>query len=93
MLRQPRPRPAFAAKTLPVITKTTEDSEEWQLSPVILRLLDEFGEREDVQEAVFANIWTVIWGGSMTEYFALYENRSQTSGNTPSDQYEVSPRN
>lgn len=65
--------PAFAAKTLPLIARTAEDDQEWQLTPAILRLLNEFGEREDVQEAVHANIGTVTWGGSMADYFALYE--------------------
>ena len=70
----PNRGPAFAAKTLPVITKRTEEDAEWGLSSTIVRLLNEFGEPRDVQEAVYGNISTVVWAGSMTEYFALYES-------------------
>ena len=39
---------------------------------VTARLLDEFGEREDVRRAVELNIHTFGWSGSMTNYFAPF---------------------
>ena len=37
------------------------------------RLLDEFGEREDVRWAIEDNIYTFGWTGSETTYYAQYE--------------------
>ena len=65
--------PAFAAEVLPVITSHDADDPERSLHPVMARLLDEFGEREDVQQAVGRNIGTFGWSGSTTTYYALYE--------------------
>ena len=65
--------PAFAAGVLPVISSHDADDPERSLHPVMARLLDEFGEREDVQQAVGHNIGTFGWSGSTTTYYALYE--------------------
>jgi hypothetical protein len=37
------------------------------------RLLDEFGDREDVLRGVARNLNTYGWTGSRTSYYALYE--------------------
>ena len=65
--------PAFAATVLPVISSHDADVPDRSFHPVMARLLDEFGERDDVQEAVARNIHTFGWSGSTTIYFALYE--------------------
>ena len=43
------------------------------LHPCMARLLDEFGDREDVLDAVGGNIHSYFGWGSPTEYFVLYE--------------------
>ena len=69
----PDSAPAFTARILPVLTSHGVDAPKLSLHPVIARLLDEFGEREDVQRAVELNIDTFGWSGSMTTYFAPYK--------------------
>ena len=70
--------PAFAAEILPVITSHDADDPERSLHPVMVRLLDEFGERQDVQQAVGRNIGTFGWSGSTTTYYVLYEQPLNT---------------
>ena len=41
--------------------------------PIVRRLIDEFGERDDVQKALVANMYTFGWSGSMTTYYELYK--------------------
>ena len=65
--------PAFAAKIVPVLTHGEDDAEGVSLHPVMRRLLDEFGEREDVRRSVDSNIYTFGWTGSETTYYAQYE--------------------
>ena len=65
--------PAFAANILPVLKSHGVDAPESSLHPVTARLLDEFGEREDVRRAVELNIHTFGWSGSVTTYFAPYK--------------------
>ena len=38
------------------------------------RLIDEFGERNDVQRAIERNIHSFGWRGSATSYYATYED-------------------
>ncbi len=64
--------PAFAAKTVPVLAPQGDGAVR-PLNPLMIRLLDEFGERDDVQRAVMSNIHTFGWSGSMTTYFAQFE--------------------
>ena len=65
--------PAFAAKVVPVLVPGEDDTQEATLHPVMARLLDEFGEREDVRRAIEDNIYTFGWAGSETTYYAQYE--------------------
>ena len=65
--------PAFVAELVPVLTTKEVDAPERSLHPVMERLLDEFGERDDVRLAIDLNINTFGWMGSMTTYFALYK--------------------
>ena len=39
----------------------------------MVRLLDEFGDREDVLKAIDNNINSFGWAGSRTTYYAQYE--------------------
>ena len=69
----PDSAPAFAARVLPVLTAHGADAPKLSLHPIIARLLDEFGERENVRIAVELNIYTFGWSGSRTTYFAYYK--------------------
>ena len=68
----PKQAPAFAAATLPVLATGNKDGHERLLHPLMIRLLDDFGDREDVRDAINANMNTFSWCGSTTNYYALF---------------------
>ena len=68
----PERAPAFVAELVPVLMTKEIDAPERSLHPVMERLLDEFGERDDVRLAIDLNINTFGWMGSTTTYYALY---------------------
>lgn len=66
--------PAFAAAIVPVLTTYQMDApEQVLLHPVMNRLLDEFGDREDMLHSISRNIETFGWTGSVTTYYTLYK--------------------
>ena len=65
--------PAFAARIVPVLTRHGVAAPKLSLHAVAARLLDEFGERDDVRRAIESNIHTFGWSGSLTTYFAPYK--------------------
>ena len=65
--------PAFTATVVPVLASYNRDAQEHSLHPWMARLLDEFGDREDVLQAVGSNIHSYCGWGPPTGYFALYE--------------------
>lgn len=65
--------PAFAARVLPILTTQRVDVPDRSLHPVMSRLLDEFGDRKDVQEAIEHNMHHFGWLGSISTYFDLYK--------------------
>ena len=65
--------PAYAAGLVPFLTTQETAASERSLHPVMARLLDEFGDRNDVRQAVERNIRTFGWSGSRTNYYALYK--------------------
>ena len=68
----PEKAPAFAARNLPFLTTLDRNATEREIHPRMLRLIDEFGHREDVREEIAANIWTFGWSGSTTEYYDMF---------------------
>ena len=64
--------PAFAAKVVPVLATDHDDANKQRLHPLMVRLLDDFGDHENVLNAIDANINTFMWWGSMTNYYAVY---------------------
>ena len=60
----PSRAPAFSAEAIPVLTAEGGDPSARSLHPLMARLLDEFGERDDVLQAVATNIHTFSWSGS-----------------------------
>ena len=75
--------PAFAARHLPVLSLQDEDHAEAALHPVMAQLLDEFGTRANVQEAVRMNVHTYSWTGSSADYYKPYEETFFTIANDP----------
>lgn len=62
--------PAFLARILPVLTTRSKGAD---FHPLMRRLLDEFGERDDVHRYLVQNMHSFGWMGSLTTYYALYE--------------------
>ena len=61
--------PAFAAKCVPILSAEGDDVVGGLLHPVMCRLLDEFGERDDVRRAFESNIHTYGWFGSSADHY------------------------
>ena len=51
-----------------------------EFHPIIRRLLDEFGDREDVLKHIEQNMHSFGWAGSLTTYFELYEAPLKIAG-------------
>lgn len=75
--------PAFVTGVVPVLTTYRLDVPERALHSVMVRLLDEFGDREGVQKTITRNIRAFGWSGPLTNYFALYEGPLGTLRNHP----------
>jgi hypothetical protein len=65
--------PAFLARVLPMLTTPKTDTTERTFHPLVMRLLNEFGDRDDVRHHLVLNMHTFGWMGSLTTYYALYE--------------------
>ena len=68
----PNRAPAFVARVLPLLATSSENSAPC-LHPALLRLLVEFGDRDDVDQAIKENIEALGWFGSMTSRYAQFE--------------------
>ena len=73
----PDTAPAFAAAVLPVLALQPTQSPQHGLHPATARLLDSFGDRQPVLDALARNICTFGWTGSVVPYFARYEEPLQ----------------
>jgi hypothetical protein len=67
----PEVGPAFLSATIPLLNGIDEAGNS-QLHPIVKRLLDEFGEQDDVQQAIVGNIFTFGWTGSTADYYRQY---------------------
>ena len=70
----PNSAPAFTASVVPILTTQGADASEREFHPIMIKLIDEFGEMKNVQRAVESNIFTFSWTGSKTTYFAIYKD-------------------
>ena len=68
----PEAAPAFAAEVLPFLSNYRPDAPSREIHPRMRRLLQEFGDNEDVLFAVSRNIGSFFWSGSLTTYHALF---------------------
>ena len=64
--------PAFLAQCVPLLSKEDDAADIGRLHPIMSRLLDEFGEREDVQLAFASNLHTYGWSGSSATHYSAY---------------------
>ena len=82
----PKRGPAFVAAILPILARDEEEGSGRELHPLVLKLLDGFGDQDGVLEAIDANMNTFTWWGSMTNYYALYRGPLGTLINHPQRQ-------
>ncbi len=65
--------PAFSATCLPILAVAGGDpNNHHRLHPVISRVIDDFGERPDVQEAFERNLYTTGLVSSVADYYASH---------------------
>ena len=72
-LAAPGHGPAFAGAVLPFLTTRHPQATERAIHPRMRWLIDEFGERSDVQRAIEDNIHSFAWSGSPIGYYATYD--------------------
>jgi len=75
--------PSFVAVVAPALTNRNPDVGDRAFHPIIKRLLDEFGDRDDVLRGLVRNLHTFGWTGSRTTYYALYEQPLRGLENHP----------
>lgn len=80
---QPNIGPSFVASVAPVLASNDPTEPNQQFHPVIRRLLDEFGNREEVLRRIEQNMHTFGWAGSLTTYFGLYQAPLKSLENHP----------
>ena len=66
--------PVFVASILPFLTTYQADATNHEVHPVMARMVREFGDRDDVLQAIRGNIGSYSWSGSRTTYYALHEH-------------------
>ena len=68
----PKIGPAFIAQTFPLLKEHGQETASEEFHPVIKRLLDEFGDREDILAALSANISAFSGWGSEANHLGRY---------------------
>ena len=68
----PDEAPACAARMLPILATADAATNGSPLHPLFHRLLDQFGDRDDVLDAAASNIHNFSWTGSLTTYFQRF---------------------
>lgn len=69
----PERAPAFVAKTVPFLAAHNDDGTDLVVHPRIIRLVVEFGDREDVPQALSANMGTGGWTGPEERFWSTYQ--------------------
>jgi hypothetical protein len=68
----PEVAPTFLAVVFPVLVNRNPERGNNSFHPMTKRLIDEFGDREDVLRAITGNMHTFGWSGPREPYFAMY---------------------
>lgn len=79
----PEVGPAFLAQFIPVLTSQRPQEGGGVLHPIAKRLLDEFGDRDDVLKRLVGNMHTFGWSGSLSTYYTLYDAPLRSLMNHP----------
>jgi hypothetical protein len=79
----PEVAPAFLAVVFPVLVNRNPERGDDAFHPMTKRLIDEFGDREDVLRAITRNMHTFGWSGSLEPYFAMYLEPFRELANHP----------
>lgn len=69
----PKIGPEFLARAVPVLKENAQEAVPVEFHPIIRRLLDEFGQEEDVLDGLKESIETFTWSGPLEIYFARYK--------------------
>ena len=64
--------PAFAAKTVPFLAPDNHEGEAYCVHPVMVRLIEEFGDHKDVTEAAYGTMGNEIFIGSEESLWPPY---------------------
>jgi transcriptional regulator with XRE-family HTH domain len=75
--------PAFVAGVASVLASNDANAPNQEFHPIIRRLLDEFGDRDDVLKHIEQNMHSFGWMGSLTTYFVLYQGPLTSLQNHP----------
>ena len=68
----PEKAPALAARNLPFLTTLDRNAKDRDIHGRTLRLINEFGHRDDVLDEIARNIHTFGWSGSQTDYYQMF---------------------
>lgn len=75
--------PGFVAGIAPILAPADGQNGERLLHPILVRLLDEFGDNTGVLEGVERNLNSFAWVGSVVSYFQTCIEPLQELGNHP----------
>ena len=68
----PKHAPAFLASALPIQHTLQSEHPGDAIHPMMLRLISEFGDRQDVRQATISNMFSNTWIGSMESHLSPY---------------------
>ena len=75
--------PAFVAATVPILTTYRIDAPERSLHPVVIRLFNEFGDHDNMLQAITCNMENFGWSGPLMNYYELYREPLRTLHDHP----------
>ena len=75
--------PAFVAATVPILTTYRIDAPERSLHPVVIRLFNEFGDRDNMLQAITCNMENFGWSGPLVNCYELYREPLRTLHDHP----------
>ena len=78
--------PASVAGVASVLASHDANAPNQEFHPIIRRLLDEFGDQDDVLKHIEQNMHSFGCVGSLTTYFALYQAPLESLQNHPKGQ-------
>ena len=69
----PKIGPEFLARAVPALKENGQEAAPAEFHPIIKRLLDEFGQEEDLLKGLKESIITSTWSGPLEIYFVRYK--------------------